>query len=98
MTIKKWKFPIVITVLVCISTIGLSVDTIEPIREATEIKPPFRLKTIVLDSGHGGRDPGKVSPWGANEKDINLAIALKLAALIREKTQYEVYLTRSTDR
>ena len=98
MTIKKRKFPIVITVLVCISTIGLSADTIEPIREATEIKPPFRLKTIVLDSGHGGRDPGKVSPWGTNEKDINLAIALKLAALIREKIQYEVYLTRSTDR
>jgi N-acetylmuramoyl-L-alanine amidase len=52
----------------------------------------------VLDAGHGGRDPGNVGQGRENEKDINLAITGKLAALIREKTTYEVHLTRSTDR
>jgi N-acetylmuramoyl-L-alanine amidase len=52
----------------------------------------------VLDAGHGGRDPGNVGPGRENEKDINLAITRKLAALIREKTTYDVYLTRSGDR
>ena len=36
-------------------------------------------KVVVVDPGHGGYDPGKVGVSGTLEKDINLAIALKLA-------------------
>ena len=33
---------------------------------------------VVIDAGHGGRDPGKVGIEGQLEKDINLSIALRL--------------------
>ena len=51
---------------------------------------------IVVDAGHGGSDPGKVGINDALEKDINLAIALKLKDLL-EKKDIEVVLTRDTD-
>lgn len=51
---------------------------------------------IVIDVGHGGSDPGKVSTNGIKEKDINLEIAFYLRDyLIAE--DYTVFLTRETD-
>ena len=85
-------------VLLFVSTTDLSASVSKSAQPTTKIKSPFRLNTIVLDPGHGGRDPGNVGPGREDEKDINLAITLKLAALIREKTAYEVRLTRSSDR
>ncbi|MDE6851106.1 MAG: N-acetylmuramoyl-L-alanine amidase CwlD [Lachnospiraceae bacterium] len=52
--------------------------------------------TIVVDSGHGGIDPGKVSADGAYEKDINLAIALKLRSEL-QKRDCQVVMTREND-
>ncbi len=52
--------------------------------------------TIVLDPGHGGKDPGAVSPNGTREKDVNLSIGLKT----RDKLNtlgYDVIMTRSDD-
>lgn len=54
-------------------------------------------KTILIDPGHGGEDPGKVSPNGIFEKDINLAVAQKLYALLLQGGG-DVYLTRTEDR
>lgn len=51
---------------------------------------------IAVDAGHGGSDPGKVGVNDALEKDINLAIALKLKDLL-EKKDIKVVLTRDTD-
>lgn len=53
------------------------------------------LRTIVIDAGHGGHDAGAVSPY-AREKDCNLAVALKLRALLRERG-YHVVMTRDRD-
>lgn len=54
-------------------------------------------KTVVLDAGHGGEDPGAVSSFsGAKEKDITLAIVLQTKALL-EADGYTVILTRSED-
>ncbi|RDU24748.1 N-acetylmuramoyl-L-alanine amidase [Anaerosacchariphilus polymeriproducens] len=52
--------------------------------------------TIVVDAGHGGKDPGKVGVNGALEKDINLSIARKLKACFEEE-DIEVVLTRKDD-
>jgi len=55
------------------------------------------VKTIVLDPGHGGIDPGCLDPAGAKEKDLALDIALKLRDLLRANTSLEVVMTRETD-
>ena len=52
--------------------------------------------TVVIDPGHGGRDAGAVGN-GYREKDINLAVALKVAKILRAKG-YRVLLTRKDDR
>ncbi len=53
-------------------------------------------KTVVLDSGHGGIDPGKESASGILEKDINLSIANKLKTLL-EQAGIRVVMTRTDD-
>ncbi len=55
------------------------------------------LKTVVIDAGHGGRDPGAVGK-NSQEKNINLSIALKLGKLIEKDMQdVRVIYTRKTD-
>ena len=53
-------------------------------------------KTIVIDAGHGGVFPGKVSSSGIEEKDINLAIALKLQNLLIPNGA-EIVMSRTTE-
>jgi N-acetylmuramoyl-L-alanine amidase len=53
-------------------------------------------KVIVVDPGHGGSDPGTVSSAGVKEKDVNLEIARKLAALFRQAGAVAI-LTREGD-
>lgn len=54
-------------------------------------------RRIVIDPGHGGKDPGAVGPAGLKEKDVNLAVSLELARLLRQAGA-EVHLTREDDR
>lgn len=56
----------------------------------------LRVKTIVLDPGHGGKDPGAIA-YGLKEKNIVLKVAKRLAPLLEEKLGCKVILTRSTD-
>lgn len=51
---------------------------------------------IVIDAGHGGYDNGATGPSGIHEKDITLAVALKLADFLKN-AGYNVLLTRSDD-
>ena len=53
-------------------------------------------KVIVVDAGHGGRDPGKLGVNDALEKDINLAIAKKIQKILTEKG-LQVVMTREDD-
>jgi N-acetylmuramoyl-L-alanine amidase len=55
------------------------------------------LRKLVLDAGHGGHDHGARSPQGFSEKDVNLAIVLKLADRLRRETDMEVVITRTDD-
>lgn len=60
-------------------------------------KPSGGVHTVVIDAGHGGKDPGAVGKRG-KEKDIALAIALKLGKYIEDNIQdVEVIYTRKTD-
>ena len=56
------------------------------------------VKKVVIDPGHGGKDPGALGPSGLKEKDVVLAIALKLQKKIRERLNLDAILTRSSDK
>lgn len=56
-----------------------------------------KIRRIVVDPGHGGHDPGAVGPSGVQEKDVVLAIGLKLRELLKEELGVDVVMTRSTD-
>jgi N-acetylmuramoyl-L-alanine amidase len=57
---------------------------------------PRRFK-IVLDPGHGGKDPGAIGVGGVAEKDVTLAIALRLKQRLEAIPNVDVVLTRGTD-
>ena len=56
-----------------------------------------KIRRIVVDPGHGGHDPGAVGLNGIQEKDVVLAIGLRLRELFREELGVDVVMTRSTD-
>lgn len=61
------------------------------------IKPSFKFKTIVVDAGHGGKDPGAHGAYSF-EKNIALSIAKKVQLLLHtEMEDVNVIMTRSTD-
>lgn len=53
--------------------------------------------TIVLDPGHGGKDPGARGHRGTEEKDITLKVALKLRDLLSRQQGVRVLMTRERD-
>jgi N-acetylmuramoyl-L-alanine amidase len=55
------------------------------------------LRTVVIDPGHGGMETGAKGKFGNLEKDITLAVSLKLKALIEKDMGFEVVLTRDRD-
>ncbi|HEY4743867.1 MAG TPA: N-acetylmuramoyl-L-alanine amidase [Desulfuromonadaceae bacterium] len=56
-----------------------------------------KIRRIVIDPGHGGHDPGAIGPNGIMEKDVVLAIGLKLRELLKDDLGLDVVMTRSTD-
>ena len=60
--------------------------------------PVAGIGKIVLDPGHGGKDPGAIGVGGIAEKDIVLAVAKKLERKLKQEMGVEVVLTRRDDR
>lgn len=62
-------------------------------------KVPQRSKghVVVIDAGHGGKDPGAMAITGGREKDVTLKAALALRDLLEADGRYVVKLTRDTD-
>ncbi|HPL87496.1 MAG TPA: N-acetylmuramoyl-L-alanine amidase [Deltaproteobacteria bacterium] len=56
----------------------------------------LKVSRIVIDPGHGGKDPGAVSPNGVKEKDLVLEIGKLLAKRLKMEG-FEVFLTRTSD-
>lgn len=66
-------------------------------REAAEVSNEMNgKKTILVDAGHGGADPGMIGVGGLNEKGINLSVALRLKKVLEEKN-FTVVMTRQED-
>jgi N-acetylmuramoyl-L-alanine amidase len=78
--------------------IALYKAKIKEIRKRLEnVRRKFLLDVIVIDPGHGGKDPGAIGVYGTREKDVALKIARKLKSLI-EKLGVKVVMTRDDDR
>jgi N-acetylmuramoyl-L-alanine amidase len=82
-----------------ITTPSLPVERSKTVATAVkETKPPtVGIRKIVLDPGHGGKDPGAIGVDGVAEKDIVLIIAKKLAAKLKKDLGVQVVLTRKDD-
>lgn len=82
-------------------------DQVAKIVEQTPEEPPSKIKMprsplkglrrIVVDAGHGGKDPGAIGANGLMEKVVTLAMAKALAVRLEEELGCEVILTRKTD-
>lgn len=83
-------------------------DEVEPL-ELTELAPlsspdaslkqlfGLGVRTIVIDAGHGGRDPGALGTLGTHEKDITLDVAQRLRDRLAALGNYHVVLVRESD-
>jgi N-acetylmuramoyl-L-alanine amidase len=56
-----------------------------------------RIRTVVIDPGHGGIESGAKGVFGAQEKDVTLAISLKLKDVLEKSMAFRVVMTRDRD-
>lgn len=55
-----------------------------------------KVKRIIVDAGHGGKDPGAIGPSGLYEKNVVLDIVMRLKSIL-ERYGFDVVMTRDTD-
>lgn len=75
-----------------LASIGKQPDTLSLPRQLD-----LHARRIIIDPGHGGKDPGAIGPDGLLEKNITLKVALKLRDVLEKRYGYEVFLTRDKD-
>ena len=62
-----------------------------------DVKERWRLDIVVLDAGHGGKDPGSQGKYGTKEKDVVLDITKRVGRLLEKNTGIKVVYTRDED-
>ena len=81
------------------STVSFTLRTSRRTVAATAADPKrdrWKMDIVVLDAGHGGKDPGAQGLGGTNEADVTLGIVLKLGKIL-EKAGLKVVYTRKSD-
>lgn len=75
------------------------IGSVEPVRVSSAVSAPKKggKKLVVIDAGHGGKDPGGTRKKGMTEKALNLAIARELEKFLAEDAAFEVLMTRTSD-
>ncbi|GBE03451.1 N-acetylmuramoyl-L-alanine amidase AmiC precursor [bacterium BMS3Abin09] len=76
---------------------GLLLEPLE-VKKTPGNKFMNNIRTVVIDAGHGGKDPGAVGLRGLREKDITLSVGKKLGKIIEKKHGVNVIYTRTRDR
>jgi N-acetylmuramoyl-L-alanine amidase len=101
-SIRDYKiFPLNDPFRIVIDIFGASSSEGKALAAIEEKQPLLRssksdIQRIVIDPGHGGRDPGAIGPSGLTEKDVVLKIAKGLRNKLKNEG-YEVFLTRERD-
>ena len=74
-------------------------NTVAPnkIVDLSNEKQKWEFKTIVIDAGHGGKDPGAVGYRGTKEKDIALDVAKRLEKKLSKNLNVKIVMTRDED-
>lgn len=89
-----------IVLLIAVTAIACNMDKVAEKESESKSKSieetKWNGKTVVIDPGHGGDDPGKVGVNGAKEKDVNLAIS-KVLYQVLEENGFKVVMTRTED-
>ena len=68
-------------------------------KSPVSIKNRFdKIRTVVIDAGHGGKDPGAIGPGGLKEKDVTLQVSRKLGKILEKKHKLKVVYTREKDK
>jgi len=81
--------------------LGLLLFILLPVRQyAQQVSDVSKIRCVVIDAGHGGKDPGAISRNGKyKEKNITLSVALELGRLIKDAyPNIKVVYTRSSDK
>ena len=87
---KKYGMELLMACLLLVSFLILSKQAAQV---AGNMSTAEHSRTILVDVGHGGADPGMIGVGGLEEKGINLQIALKLKEILETKG-YTVVMTR----
>lgn len=93
---RKEKLELLMSVLILIAAYLLSRQSAVMVAEMRSQTAEDKGYCVVIDAGHGGSDPGKVSASGTEEKDVNLEIAFRLKRLLNAQ-DVTVYMTRTKD-
>lgn len=84
-------------VLVSQSQTKIKKEIMAPAPVSVKQEEKQRIVTVVIDAGHGGKDPGTIGPNGTKEKTVVLSIAKHLAELINKDPHMHAILTRKGD-
>ncbi len=86
---KYHKFSLLILILVFLELVNITFISVYAQQNKSFV--------VVLDAGHGGKDPGKIGYKGAKEKDVALNIVLKTGEILSKIPRVEVMYTRKKD-
>lgn len=90
-------FILVLLLICCQNLFAQQVKKHHHKKKTTSEAPVFKFKTVIIDAGHGGKDPGAHGAY-SKEKNVTLAIAKKLrTALTEQIPSLNVVMTRTTD-
>lgn len=99
---SRWR--VIAVILFCLLTVPAQAADTRYFKDTVpypRVKPPqasVSVPLIVIDPGHGGRDPGAVGPNGLLEKTVTTSAANELKRLLEATGRYRVMLTRNRDR
>ena len=77
--------------------VNLRIDTEENAEVLKEQRERWLLDTIIIDAGHGGKDPGAIGIGGLQEKTVTLDVSKKLGKLLEQNLDVNVIYTRETN-
>ncbi|OME74087.1 hypothetical protein BK120_31935 [Paenibacillus sp. FSL A5-0031] len=70
---------------------------IVPTKQQSLDGKPDRIYKVVIDAGHGGKDPGAEGASGKREKHFTLSLSQKVYELLKQENMFEPHLTRNDD-